>query len=80
MKMYRIIGYIVELEDGRIVNFAKTEEQAKQFCAQHGIPNGNIRQTFVHEEPKYQTEAPKEIELYEPDANGFMIEAKETND
>lgn len=75
--IYRPNGYIITAPNGQVINYSGNYAIAKQVAAQSGLPESAISMVYVLVEPTYKTEPDKEIALYEPDKNGFMIEVKE---
>jgi hypothetical protein len=75
--MYKLKGYIVEDLVGNVVNYSNNRATATQFANQHGLPEHFVKQTFVHSTPVYKTEEDKEIKLYAPNQQGFLVEVKD---
>lgn len=74
--MFRLKGYIVEDIAGNVVNFSNNRATATQFANQHGLPEQFIKQVFTNSVPEYKTTEDPVVELYEPNAQGFLVEAK----
>ena len=79
--MYKLKGYIVEDNIGNVINYSTNQVTATNVAQQNGLSTNNVMQVYVHKTPVFDMTTPEVIDLYEPNAHGMLVKAKqETNE